>query len=167
MPLVPFSMLPADARLWVFAASRPLEGDDASRLLASVDAYLAQWKAHGAPLTVGRQWRDDHFLVVGVDQTTAGASGCSIDALYRTLQQLEGPLGTALVAGGRVFWRGPDGAVSGGTREAFSAAAGRGEVTRETPVFDLTVASIAQYTAAFERPAADSWHAQLLPTAVR
>lgn len=166
MPLVPFASLPPDARVWVFAASRALDDDEATRLLAPVDAYLAQWKAHGAPLTVGRDWRDARFLAVGVDQHTAGASGCSIDALYRTLQQLEGTLGTSLVAGGRVFWRGGDGIVQGGTRDAFAAAAARGEITRETPVFDTTVATVARYAEAFECPAAGSWHAQLLPTAV-
>lgn len=163
MPLVPFAQLPPDARVWVFGASRPLDDADAARLLAAVDAYLAQWKAHGAPLTVGREWRDDRFLVVGVDQRTAGASGCSIDALYRTLQGLEGALATSLVAGGRVFWRGSDGTVLGGGRDAFAAAAARGEITRETAVFDTTVALAAQYRDAFERPAAASWHEQLLP----
>lgn len=166
MPLVPFASLPPDARVWVFAASRPLTDDEAAGLLAPVDAYLAQWKAHGDPLTVGREWRDARFLVVGVDQRAAGASGCSIDALYRTLQQLEGPLGTSLVAGGRVFWRASDGSVQGGTRDTFAAAAARGEVTRTTIVFDTNVVSAAQYAEGFVRAAGESWHAHLLPAGV-
>lgn len=163
MPLVAFDTLPADARVWVFAASRPLDATEASALLAPVDAYLATWKAHGAPLTVARDLREHRFLVIGVDQRTAGASGCSIDALYRTLQQVEGVLGTALVAGGRVFWRARDGAVHGGTRAEFSAAAVRGDVTPATPVFDTNVSTVAALDGTFERAAADSWHRQLLP----
>jgi hypothetical protein len=162
MPLVPFDHLPDDARTWVFAASRALAPDEQTRLLADVDAWLAQWKAHGAPLTCGRTLREAQFLVIGVDQRTAGASGCSIDALYRTLGALEGVLGTALLAGGRVFWRAADGTVAGGSRGAFTSAASRGEVTPETPVFDTTVTTRAAYATAFERPAATSWHAQLL-----
>ena len=42
-----------------------------------VDAFLDQWNAHGSALTCAREWRDDRFLAIGVDQSTAGASGCS------------------------------------------------------------------------------------------
>lgn len=162
MPIVPFASLPPDARLWVFAASRPLTEPEQATLLEAVDPWLAQWTAHGAPLTSGRVLREGRFLAIGVDQRTAGASGCSIDALYRVLGALERTLDTALLAGGRVFWRAADGTVQGGTREGFTAAARRGEVTGATPVFDTTVATPAALATAFERPAAASWHAQLL-----
>ena len=104
MPLVPFHTLPDDARLWVFGASDPIKGERALPLLAAVDEWLANWKAHGEPLTCARDWRDDRFLGIGVDQSTAGASGCSIDALFRVLQDLQGTLGTSLLGGGRVFF---------------------------------------------------------------
>jgi len=73
MPIVPFESLPDDARLWVFAASDPVTGERAQRLLAAVDAWLAEWKAHDEPLRCARDWRDDRFLAIGVDQSTAGA----------------------------------------------------------------------------------------------
>jgi hypothetical protein len=86
MPTVPFDQLPDDARVWVFASDRPLAGAHAERLLATVDAFLARWSAHGQPLTAARDWASDRFLVVAVDQRDAHASGCSIDGLFRTLQ---------------------------------------------------------------------------------
>lgn len=162
MPLVEFDHLPDDARVWVFGSDRPLDERQRARLLEAVDAYLAQWKAHGAPLTCARSWRDDRFLTVGVDQRSAGASGCSIDALFRVLQGLERELGTSLVSGGRVFWR--DGAdVRSADRGDFMELAGRGEIGRDTMVFDLTVTSLDDWRQRFERRAADSWHGQLLP----
>ena len=59
MPLVPFESVPDDARVWVFGSDSPLDPPGARRLLADVDAYLAQWNAHGSPLTCARdcsQW---------------------------------------------------------------------------------------------------------------
>lgn len=164
MPLVPFASLPDHARCWVFAADRPLDAAESAILLSAVDAYLAQWKAHGAPLTVAREFRDGRFLAVAADERAAGASGCSIDGLYRALQGLERTLGTALVTGGRVFWRAADGSVAGGPRSAFTAAGATGAVTPGTPVFDTTVGTAAAWRTAFERPAADTWAGALLPT---
>jgi hypothetical protein len=95
MPLVPFEGLPDSSRTWVFAADQNLSRSQAGQLLNAVDEFLAQWKAHGDPLTVGRNWRDDRFLTVAVDQSSAGASGCSIDGLFRTLKAIEGRVGRA------------------------------------------------------------------------
>ena len=163
MPLTDFASLPGDARVWVFAAAAPLDDVDQKRLLGEVDAYLLQWKAHGHPLTAAREWRDERFLAIGVDQRTEGASGCSIDGLFRTLQGLEKVIGTTMVAGGLVFFRGPGNLVCALSRDDFELLGRRGGATAETAVFDTTVTSAEAYRARFERPAAESWHASLLP----
>ncbi len=161
MPMIEFDALPDDGRAWVFGASEPLDAARSAELLRTVDATLAQWSAHGVPLTCARDWREGRFLVVGVDTRDAGASGCSIDALFRALQQLERTLGTALVAGGRIFYRDAKGAVQCVDRAGYLAMARRGDVGGETPVFDTTVTTVGDYRARFERPAAASWHARL------
>jgi hypothetical protein len=163
MPLVPLESLPDGARTWVFGASRALTAEEAARLLAPVDAYLAHWKAHGAPLTVARAFTHDRFLTIAVDQRTAGATGCSIDGLFRELQGMERTLDASLVAGGRVFWRDAQGTVQSGSRDDFEAAAASGAVQAATPVFDPTVMHLGDWRARFERPAGEGWHAHLLP----
>ena len=162
MPIVPFAQLPDDARVWVFASDRPVTGAHADRLLAAVDGYLARWSAHGQPLTAAREWTNDRFLAVAVDQRDAHASGCSIDGLFRSLQELGAQIGANLVGGGRVHFRDPDGAIHTVARNDFSEQAARGRVTPQTPVFDPTVATTADWRQRFERPAGESWHAALL-----
>jgi hypothetical protein len=161
MPAVPFPSLPDDARLWVFAADRPLAGDAERALLDAADRFLAGWAAHGAPLRAARDWRDAHFLAVAVDQRTEGASGCSIDGLFRSLRALEPELGATLLAAGRVYWRGADGGVHVGDRAALRQAAGAGAVDAATPVFDTTVTTAGDWRARFERPLGEAWHARV------
>lgn len=156
MPIVPFSQLPDSARVWVFGADRPLVGAAADTLLASVDQFLSEWRAHGMPLRSARDWRDDRFLAVGVDVNEENASGCSIDGLFRTLQQLERVIGSRLVGGGRVFYR-DDGAVATATREEFVARVKSGKIPRDTPVFDTSVTGAADWRTKFEQPASNSW----------
>lgn len=157
MPAVHFNQLPDHARVWVFASDRPLQGADAGTLLAEVDAFLAQWKAHGAPLRSAREWRDDRFLAIGVDPTAEQASGCSIDGLFRGLRDLEQRLGTALVAGGRVFYRDGNGSPQLAARKDLAQLGAQGRITADTPVFDTSVTSAADWRHRFERPAREGW----------
>lgn len=157
MPRVSFADLPDSARVWVFASDRPLALDESAMLLREVDAFLDQWKAHGAPLRTAREWRDEQFLVVGVDPTFEQASGCSIDGLFRSLQELGARLGTSLVSGGRVFYRDESGATRLAPRPQLRTLIGP-----DTPVFDTSLTSAGDYRSRFERPAAQSWVAPLI-----
>ena len=156
MPIVPFTQLPDSARIWVFASDRELKGAPAETMLAAVDRFLADWKAHGVPLRSAREWRDDRFLAVGVDVTQENASGCSIDGLFRAFQDVQREVGAQLVGGGRVFYRGANG-IETTTREEFLDRVKRGEIKRDTPVFDTSITDAKTWRAAFETPAARSW----------
>jgi len=165
MPTVRFNELPDNARLWVFASDRPLLSDEANVLLDAVDGLLNQWKAHGAPLRSAREWRDDRFLAIGVDPTAEQASGCSIDGLFRGLQQLERALGTGLVAGGRVFYRDERGVPRLALRKEVPALFDRGLITEDSPVFDTSVTDARSWRERFERPARETWVASLFGAA--
>ncbi len=165
MPVVNFDALPNEARAWVFGAAAPVVGAAAQSLLSTVDAHLANWRAHGAPLVCARAWRDDRFLVIGVDEAATGATGCSIDGLFHVLRDIESLVGTTLVGGGTVYWRDAAGAVVSGARPVFRAAAAAGAVDGDSLVFDTTVTTVGAYRSGFEKAAADSWHGKLLPVA--
>jgi hypothetical protein len=158
MPIVPFDALPDSARVWVFASDHPLSGAVADTLLASVDGFLSGWKAHGVPLRCARDWRDGRFLAVGVDPSEENASGCSIDGLFRTLQQLERTIGSRLVGGGRVFYRTKAG-IETATPDEFAERVRLGDVVRETPVFDTSLTGAGDWRNRFERPASQTWTA--------
>jgi hypothetical protein len=167
MPRVPFDSLPDASRVWVFGSDRPLTNDEADRLLGEVDAFLAQWKAHGVPLTCARDWRDAHLLTIGVDSTQESASGCSIDGLFHVLQAIERPLGARLVGGGRVFYRNAAGRVLCVSRDQLSRLAATGEINAETAVFDTGLTTAGEWRERFEAPARETWVGQLLHAKTR
>jgi len=162
MPLVAFEKLPDDSRTWVFGADRTLNDRQSQQLTQEVDRFLPTWTAHGSPLTVGRDWRYGRFLTIAVDQSTAGASGCSIDGLFRTLKALEPALGASLVTSGLVFFRDEKGAIQSVDREKFSELGAEQKLSPQTTVFDPTVTTAREWRARFELPLRDSWHAKLL-----
>jgi hypothetical protein len=162
MPVVPFDSLPDASRVWVFASDRPLSGEGMSTLMKAVEEYLPDWKAHGMPLTVASQLLDDRFLVVAVDQTTAGASGWSIDGLFRLLRGLESRIGATLVGGGRVFYRDLQGMVQSASRDELPGLTASGAITRDSVVFDTTITDLGAFRTGFEKRAKESWAKDLL-----
>jgi hypothetical protein len=162
MPLVRIENLPDDARTWVFGSDQTLDDSTSEVLLREVDRFLSQWHAHGAPLTVGRDWKYGRFLTVAVDQSTAGASGCSIDGLFRALKMLSPELGASLVTSGLVFYRDEKGELRSVDREGFTALSAQGQIHPDTRVFDPTVTTLGEWRARFELEARQSWHAGLL-----
>jgi hypothetical protein len=162
MPIVKFEELPDTSRVWVFGSDRTIEPKKVDLLLEEVDKFLATWNAHGSPLTVGRSWKHDRFLTIAVDQSTAGASGCSIDGLFRTLKKLEPKLGASLVTSGVVFFRGESGEIMCSPRDRFAELGAERKVSASTEVFDPTVTSLGEWRARFELKAGESWHAGLL-----
>jgi hypothetical protein len=161
MALVPFSALPDNARIWIFGSDRPLTGAVVDTLLAEVDSYLDTWKAHGFPLRAAREWRDNRFLIIGIDPTVEQASGCSIDGLFRSLQQLQTSIGAQLVGGGRVYYRDESGLTQAVARDEFSTLAAQGKIGPRTPVFDTSLTQLDAWRSRFEKPLAESWAASL------
>lgn len=160
MPRQPFALLPDSARLWVFAAARRLGPAEREAVGEAADAFLDQWHAHGVPLDCARDLVHDQFLLVGADEHAAGVSGCSIDALVRTMKGLGEKLGVQLLDHASVFYRSPAG-VERVSRDAFAERVARSEVTPATTVFDNTVTTVgALRQGRWEAPAAETWHAR-------
>jgi hypothetical protein len=153
---VSIDQLSDSANIWIFGISPALDEAGSQALLARIDAFLDEWAAHGVPIRGARELREGSFLIVAADEKRE-RSGCSIDRLFGTLKELERTLGVQILDANRVFLR-ERGQVCAVPRPEFRARA-----TASTPVFDTTAEVLgAVRNGVWERPAADSWHRQLL-----
>lgn len=161
MPGRDLNQLPDDANLWIFGIAPALDERKEAQLVRRIDEFLAQWKAHGAPITGGRDVIEGTFLVVAADPSCEKC-GSSIDALFRTVRQLERELGVSMTDANRVFFRHGDGRVDSMSRAEFRD---RGDA--HTIVFDTTAQTLGELrNGGWERRAELSWHRDLLRTAV-
>jgi hypothetical protein len=155
--LTSIERLPGSSRIWIFPASRRLSPSESAELLATMDAYLADWKAHGAPVQAARELRYDQFLVVAADPDVASPGGCSIDDLTRAIKSLSAKFGVDFFGAMKVFYKEGD-EVHVTTRSGFKSI---GEP--ETIVFDNSITTLAELGAEkWELPASESWHKALL-----
>ncbi|WP_288004472.1 hypothetical protein [Thermonema sp.] len=148
-----FEQMPADARLWVYPAGRPLSSTEQQSLLQEVHTFLQNWRAHGKPLRAAATVVEDYFLLVAADPHAEPPSGCSIDAQVGFIRQLAQHYDLAFLERGRVYFRaagGIDYLPLGAVKEAVT----EGRLTAETPVYKQEAATKAEWGCV---PAVDTW----------
>ncbi|MDA7729066.1 hypothetical protein N8838_02855 [Flavobacteriales bacterium] len=101
--LADFNTLPEYSRIWVYAAEKALTTEQQNHILTYISEHLKGWNAHKVHLTAGVTILKNHFIVVALDETVNGASGCSIDTLQQTIQVLEEDLSISLMNRLNVF----------------------------------------------------------------
>ena len=87
--LIDFNNLPDTSRIWVYQCNRKFTPEELEYIQAKTRYFLTQWTAHGTELEAGFEIKYDRFIVLGLNQENASASGCSIDASVHFIQELQ------------------------------------------------------------------------------
>ena len=95
--LVDFNTTADNSRIWIYAAEQKLTNEQEAYILKEISDHLQSWNAHKVPLTAGVTILENHFIVVALDESENGASGCSIDTLQNKIQELEKELSISLL----------------------------------------------------------------------
>ena len=157
--LVAFEKLPETARVWIYQANRSFTGEELQGLHADLRQFLEQWTAHGSQLQAGFETPYNRFIVIGLDQTLASASGCSIDASVRFIQAVEEKYGVELLDKMNVSYKQGE-YVAYKSLKDFRQMAKDKAISKNTIVFNNLVVNKEEYTQHWEVPASESWHAR-------
>ena len=162
-----FSTLPDDARLWIHASAAPLSDATQEALLDRLSAFMDDWTSHQNAVEGAATILNDRFLLVAASASGGDISGCGIDDLTHAVEDAASALKIKWAPALHVLYRTPDGDVAAVSRRTFQERGEEGTVTPNTSVFDPSITSLgALREGAFEQPARESWHAQLLSVPV-
>lgn len=84
---------PHESRIWIYQASRDLADNDIKTIGEFLEPFCESWTAHDQALKAGFKVLYKRFIVLIVDETRAGASGCSIDKSVKALRELSAKSG--------------------------------------------------------------------------
>jgi hypothetical protein len=159
------SDLPGHARLWVYASSQPLTPDASRALAGALRRFTDGWTSHGRAVHAAFDVREGRLIILaGLVPQSGDVSGCGIDASVRAVEDAAAAAGIALAGALDVVYRDSSGRIEVASRPDFKRMARAGEVGPDTTVFDLSATTLADLREGrVERPAAESWHARLLP----
>ena len=159
--LVDFSTLPETSRIWIYQASRGFTPEELAEVRGGLDAFITQWTAHGSELMAGYEIPYNRFIVIGLDQTRASASGCSIDSSVRFIQSLEQKFGLELLDKMNVTYKQGD-FIAYKPLVDFKKMAKDRAISANTIVFNNLVTNKEEYMNHWEIPASESWHSRFL-----
>jgi hypothetical protein len=84
-----FKTFPDVSRVWIYQADRNLTDNETIKISNQLKQFARQWTAHNMQLNATGEVFYNRFIVLVVDETQAGASGCSIDKSVHFLKELE------------------------------------------------------------------------------
>jgi hypothetical protein len=148
------------SRVWIYQSDRKLTADEAVQIQVNLDNFTRSWTAHNNQLKAKAEIRYNRFLVLIVDETQAGASGCSIDKSVNFMKQLEQQFDINLFDRFNLAYRDGEEVLSV-PRHQFEELLKTGAINTETIVFNNLVQNVAELQTKWEVPFKDSWHIQL------
>lgn len=165
---IPFEDMPAQARIWIYQASRPLSQAEENYAQQLGQQFTSAWSAHGHALRASVKIFHHRFLMVAVDETYQAASGCSIDASVALVKELEEKFATerdsfsffdrskvAFLHQGEVFVE---------STAHLKQQVAEGKIKPETLTFNNLVSNKEQFEKEWIVPAKDSWLARYFKT---
>lgn len=156
-----FENLPDNSRIWVYQSNRKLSDEEVAIISAKTTVFLEKWTAHGADLQAGFEVKYNRFIVIGLNQENASASGCSIDASVHFIQSLETEFDLDLLDKMNVtFYTGDY--IAHKSLADFKKMAKSRSVSGNTIVFNNLVNTKEEYLEHWEVPAKESWHNRFL-----
>ena len=154
-------MLPPSTRVWVYASNQPFNAEDTPTVRTKIQDFAQQWVSHNRHLRSIGDLVHDRFVVLMVDESQAGASGCSIDKSVYFLKSLQSAYGVDLFD--RMQFSYLDGeTVKTVNRDTFAKLYQEGQINDDTLVFDPLVNSKADFDASFVKPLGQSWHKRMV-----
>jgi hypothetical protein len=148
------------SRVWIYQSERKLTDQEVQQIQPELDRFATNWTAHNNQLKAKGEVRYNRFFILIVDESQAGASGCSIDKSVHFMQQVQQHLGINLFDRFNLAYREGEEVLSL-PRHDFEVKLKDGSINKETVVYNNLVQNLNELETKWEVPFKDSWHIQL------
>ncbi|RAI86990.1 hypothetical protein [Algoriphagus yeomjeoni] len=138
---VPFEDISEDSRVWIYQTARQFSAQEKELIKARLSTFCDGWNTHGNRMPTSFQILDNQILVLAVDESGLGASGCSIDSSVRTLRELESEIENNITDQGKVTFKSNSGEINVASALGIKSKVTSGEIDSQTFVINPQVKS--------------------------
>ncbi|MVN21869.1 ABC transporter ATPase [Mucilaginibacter arboris] len=154
------------SKIWIYQSNRKLNETETDQLQQLLDQFASIWTAHNQQLKAAAQILYNRFIILLVDESQAGASGCSIDKSVHFMKSLEQEFGLNLFDRFNTAYIDAD-EIRSASRQEFEDLLKEGKVNNKTIVFNNLVANLHDFKTKWQVPLKDSWHARVFGSLVQ
>ena len=159
---LPFEQMPEYSRVWVYQADQQFSESETKIVRDRLTKFCDGWNTHGNLMPTSFDLVDNQILILAVDESKLGASGCSIDSSVRTLRELENVLQINLTDQGKISLKQPGGTVKVVPALGVKARVTSGEIDLETAVINPMIKVKADLGNLWQ-PVLNSWLSKYFP----
>lgn len=154
--VVDFKDIADSSRLWVYQLNKELSDFESDFLSSQAKSFLESWAAHGTGLVAAYSISENRFLIIAADESSANASGCSIDSLTHFLKDMQQQMDLDFFDRSAIIYN------AGGQLKSmpfveFKDKLSSGEISSDTPMYNTVLQQKGQLKEQFVIPAKDSW----------
>ncbi|MHC5202264.1 ABC transporter ATPase [Myroides sp. LJL119] len=153
----PLNEMPDHSKVWIYQSNRKFSDQEVVEIQEIMKDFVENWVAHATPLQASFEVRYNRFIVLAVDQDIHPASGCSVDASVRVIQDIEAKFNVDLLDKMNVTYKTGE-FITFKTLLEFKQLAKSKAVSGNTIVFNNLVNDLGEYREYWEVPAQESWH---------
>lgn len=159
--MVNYEVLSENTRVWIYQSDKPFADADIPTVRAKIQDFATQWVSHNDSLKAFGDLYHGRFIVLMVDETEGGASGCSIDSSVRFIQALGEEYGMDMFDRMNFTYK-TEAGIKSAHREEFIELYRLGLITDETVVFNNLVTTKEAFEKNWQISLGESWHKQLI-----
>ena len=159
---VPFEQMPEHSRVWVYQADHRFSDSEAQLIRERLSLFCEGWNTHGNLMPTSFDLVEDQIVVLAVDESDLGASGCSIDSSVRTLRELENLLQVNLTDQGKISLKKASGELNVISSLGVKARVTSGEIDLDTAVINPLIRVKADLKNLWQ-PVRNSWLNKYFP----
>ena len=153
---IPFEEMPNTARVWVYQSTRKFSPEEKELVAGKLSQFCRNWNTHGNSMPSSFDIQYEQIIILSVDESQLGASGCSIDSSVRTLREIEQQLDLNLLDQGKVSFIDHGNVITGKFQEIKDFIRS-GNLTEDTTVFNPMVTRKEDLEKKWLIPARESW----------
>ncbi len=154
--------MPDSARVWVYQADQKFTEAEEHAVRDRMRQFCEGWNTHGNLMPTSFELIESQILVLAVDESQLGASGCSIDSSVRTLRDLEHILKINLTDQGKISLKKSSGELRVIPALGVKARVSAGEIDLETQVINPLIQNKADLKNLWQ-PVRNSWLNKYFP----
>lgn len=156
-----YELMPPTSRVWVYQSNIAFTDEEVSEINTQIKNFATNWVSHNNALRSFGQLYHNRFIVLMVDESQAGASGCSIDKSVHFIKAMGHHHGVDFFDR-MTFAFQNEGELQTAHRDTFANLFQEGKINSDTPVFNNLIKTKAEFEEKWVIPLKDSWHARMV-----